>query len=82
MTNYIVPLIIRRQPFRTPDAECPTLCFPQLITEKAPHGSFFLKAGEQGLEPRYSGPKPDVLPLDDSPMCYHLPIRRLLTEAV
>lgn len=27
-----------------------------------------VKAGEQGLEPRYSGPKPDVLPLDDSPI--------------
>lgn len=25
-------------------------------------------AGELGFEPRYSGPKPDVLPLDDSPM--------------
>lgn len=26
-----------------------------------------LTAGGQGLEPRYSGPKPDVLPLDDPP---------------
>ena len=25
-------------------------------------------AGEQGLEPRFSGPEPDVLPLDDSPL--------------
>jgi hypothetical protein len=25
-------------------------------------------AGVQGLEPRYSGPKPDVLPLDDTPI--------------
>ena len=28
---------------------------------------FFAFAGVQGLEPRYSGPKPDVLPLDDTP---------------
>ncbi len=28
----------------------------------------FLRAGGLGLEPRYSGPKPDVLPLDDPPM--------------
>lgn len=27
-----------------------------------------LLAGGQGLEPRYSGPKPDVLPLDDPPI--------------
>ena len=25
-------------------------------------------AGGQGFEPQYSGPKPDVLPLDDPPM--------------
>ncbi len=25
-------------------------------------------AGRLGLEPRYSGPKPDVLPLDDLPI--------------
>src|SRR5258707_10772221 len=25
------------------------------------------KVGGQGLEPRFSGPKPDVLPLDDPP---------------
>src|SRR3989344_357411 len=28
---------------------------------------FFLFTGGLGLEPRYSGPKPDVLPLDDPP---------------
>ncbi len=28
----------------------------------------FAFAGVQGLEPRYSGPKPDVLPLDDTPI--------------
>ena len=27
-----------------------------------------MTAGGLGLEPRYSGPKPDVLPLDDPPM--------------
>lgn len=27
-----------------------------------------MAAGVQGLEPQYSGPKPDVLPLDDTPM--------------
>jgi hypothetical protein len=27
-----------------------------------------VSAGVQGLEPRYSGPKPDVLPLDDTPI--------------
>ncbi len=26
---------------------------------------FNSRAAGQGLEPRYSGPKPDVLPLDD-----------------
>ncbi len=31
-------------------------------------GEAALTAG-QGLEPRYSGPKPDVLPLDDPAMC-------------
>ena len=25
-------------------------------------------AGEQGFEPRYYGPEPHVLPLDDSPL--------------
>ncbi len=30
--------------------------------------SSHLAAGGLGLEPRYSGPKPDVLPLDDPPM--------------
>ena len=28
--------------------------------------------GEQGFEPRFSGPKPDVLPLDDSPRSSHI----------
>ncbi len=28
-------------------------------------GAFSMLAAGQGLEPRYSGPKPDVLPLDD-----------------
>lgn len=32
--------------------------------------SCFSRAGVQGLEPRYSGPKPDVLPLDDTPIFY------------
>ena len=27
-------------------------------------------AGEQGFEPRYYGPEPHVLPLDDSPNLY------------
>ncbi len=26
-------------------------------------------AGGQGLEPRFLGPKPSVLPLDDPPLC-------------
>lgn len=30
--------------------------------------ALFLFAGVHGLEPRYSGPKPDVLPLDDTPI--------------
>ncbi len=51
------------------------------MNERAPSGSFayFLAseenksflltriAGEQGFEPRLLGPKPSVLPLDDSP---------------
>src|SRR3990167_667058 len=34
----------------------------------------FIFTGEQGLEPRYSGPKPDVLPLDDPPN-YRTPLK-------
>jgi hypothetical protein len=34
-------------------------------------------AGVQGLEPRYSGPKPDVLPLDDTPIFLLFVIRAL-----
>lgn len=29
-----------------------------------------MTAAGQGLEPRYSGPKPDVLPLDDPAIGY------------
>ena len=29
-------------------------------------------AEEQGLEPRFCGPKPHVLPLDDSPLKFYL----------
>ena len=31
-------------------------------------------AGEQGFEPRYYGPEPHVLPLDDSPFFFCRPI--------
>ena len=30
------------------------------------------KAGEPGFEPRYPGPKPGVLPLDDSPALFRI----------
>lgn len=45
-------------------------------------------AGVQGLEPRYSGPKPDVLPLDDTPIICFVrmvcsnPADSILTESV
>lgn len=31
--------------------------------------SFLVSAGGQGIEPRFLGPKPSVLPLDDPPSC-------------
>ena len=41
--------------------------YPGFIYEIFNKISLLYKAGVQGLEPRYSGPKPDVLPLDDTP---------------
>lgn len=48
----------------TPDCSKITGVNEVFKRKKSPLG---LMAGEEGLEPPLSGPKPDVLPLDDSP---------------
>ncbi len=55
--------------------------FPLYIIRKQNHpsrsSSDFVLAGGQGIEPRFLGPKPSVLPLDDPPIykfsCSNLP---------
>jgi len=58
----------RAQRLRVLEAKPRRLYLPQLYV-KSTARVLFTRAGVQGLEPRYSGPKPDVLPLDDTPMC-------------
>jgi hypothetical protein len=63
--------------FRVLDGKSPRLSLPQIYEKHSSYELCFSRAGVQGLEPRYSGPKPDVLPLDDTPIfsCLQLPYR-------
>ena len=71
---FFVPQNIEN-PFESLTHSVPHCAYLQLVTEKTTFKSkvvFSEQAGVQGFEPRYSGPKPDVLPLDDTPIYFAL----------
>jgi hypothetical protein len=53
--------------------------FSRLTTNQnktTPEWVLFYFAGRPGLEPRLTGPEPVVLPLDDLPIRFHIPLLR------